>query len=447
MNRILLSITAGLLISNSSALFAQCTAGQLDVSYGPAGSAGYVQTAPVTLLPSGGGGGEDVVADSSNSLYLFAGAAIDAAGNLIPNVIRLKAGGARDITYGGFGSVVLPIPASGIGFANMTIDPQGRLVVAVLSADASTLSFTRYSPTGALDLSYGTSGTSTITLPFSGQTFSPQGVSAGPDGSVTFAITFQNPAFHPASQPAVVRVTPSGALDTTFGTGGYSTVFPAPGRATDVKAQADGTVIVGGRLGDNATHEEYFVARLLANGSLDTSFASGAGITTADFGGALASGRKLAIQSNGKIVLGGSVTTNNLSFDIGLIRLKTNGALDPTFNGTGMARVSLNNAGGTQIALQNNDKILVYMDQYTDATQTNTQPAVARFTSSGQLDPAFGSGGVSVIAPAPGFPDLSSSGFTYAGKIVAHFGGYDPVSNQVTEFVARIDDGTGVGCH
>jgi hypothetical protein len=129
------------------------------------------------------------------------------------------------------------------------------------------------------------------------------------------------------------------------------------------------------------------------------------------------------------------------------MRLKPNGALDTTFNGNGLVRVSVNNAGGTDVALQNNDKVLVFMDQYTDATQTTTQPAIVRFTSSGQLDPAFGSGGVSVIPAPPGYSAAGSGGFGYSGKILAHVVAGDPVTTLGADFVVRIDDGTGVGCH
>jgi len=221
MKTILLSLAGTLLLANPSGLMAQtCTAGQLDVGYGPSGSNGYVQISPVTFPPQGGAAHEDEAFDSGNASYSFAGAAIDGAGNSTAGVLKVKAGGARDLTYGGFGSVAPPSPASGMGFNSLTIDPAGRLVVAILSSDGSTLSFTRYLPTGRLDLAYGTSGTSTITLPMTGQTFSPQGVAAAADGSVVFAITFTNPSLHPSQQPAVLRLTPAGALDTTFGTNG-----------------------------------------------------------------------------------------------------------------------------------------------------------------------------------------------------------------------------------
>ena len=278
--------------------------------------------------------------------------------------------------------------------------------MALISVDGSALSFTRYSPSGSLDLTYGTSGTSTIMLPSLG--VAPSGIAAAADGSVLFAMALFNSSFPSGFrwQPAVLRVTPSGALDTTFGTNGYSMFYPVDRKGDRCTVIANGTILVGGRVGDNKqTYDNFFVARLLANGSLDPSFGTSAGMTVVDFGGVVAYGRKLAIQSNGKIVLVGGV---GQTISSGRHSTRASFASTPTDRSTrpsvgAACGYPLNTTGGLSVALQNNDKIVITYSQWADAQQTQTVAAVARFTASGQLDTVFGSGGVSVIAPPAGF--------------------------------------------
>ena len=61
---------------------------------------------PVIFAGQSGYWFEDEVIDSSNGLYTITAAAFDGVGNVIADVTKLKAGGARDVGYGGFGSVV-----------------------------------------------------------------------------------------------------------------------------------------------------------------------------------------------------------------------------------------------------------------------------------------------------------------------------------------------------
>jgi len=252
----------------------------------------------------------------------------------------------------------------------------------------------------------------------------------------------------------ITKVTASGALDTSFGVGGFSYfyqgAFGPGGKATDLSIQADGRILVGGRVGDNVTYSEFFVARLLANGMLDTSFGTNSGLTVVSFGNTLADGRKMAVQRDGRIVLVGGAASNNSPSALdgtGVIRLLANGQLDTSFNGTGS--LQLFGYHGYVVALQNNNKILIGATQF-NAQQTATSTLVVRLTVAGQPDPAFGpaQNGI-VVLNVPGAVSSGPSHVTYdtGGSILVRAYGNDLTGSIFTDYLARMASGSGSGCH
>jgi uncharacterized delta-60 repeat protein len=449
-----LAVAAVLLCANSTQLRAQavCTAGQLDVNFGAAGT-GYVQTSAVLTDAQNGLSGEGEVVDSSNASFSVSTASIDAAGNPNVDIVKIKAGGARDVLFGGFGAVVPQPPVSAtFSSAAITADASGNLVLGIISGDQASVVLYRYSASGVLDTTFGNSGV--LTIPVSAIN-GPWAIQAAADGSVFIAAGLMgNPQSSSNWQPVIIKVTAAGALDTSFGVGGFSYfyqgAFGPGGKATDLSIQADGRVIVGGRVGDNMTYNEFFVARLLANGMLDTTFGTNSGLTVVSFGNTLADGRKLAVQRDGKIVLVGGAASNSSSSAIdgtGVIRLLANGQLDPSFNTTGS--LQLFGYHGYQVALQNNNKILIAATQ-SNAQQTTTATLVVRLTVAGQPDPAFGTAqnGI-VVLNIPGAASSGPSYVTYdaGGGILVRAAGYDLTGTIFTDYLARMASGSGSGCH
>ncbi len=100
----------------------------------------------------------------------------------------------------------------------------------------------------------------------------------------------------------VARVTAAGSYDPGFGVGPIGQVpidFGGADTANAVALQPDGKIVVAGTDGD-----AFAVARLMPNGSLDSSFGSG-GRTTANCGGS-DTANAIALQPDGKIVLAGT---------------------------------------------------------------------------------------------------------------------------------------------
>ncbi|MGW6260523.1 delta-60 repeat domain-containing protein, partial [Streptomyces sp. NPDC055085] len=123
-----------------------------------------------------------------------------------------------------------------------------------------------------------------------------------------------------------------------------------------------------------------------APGDLDPTFGTN-GKTIADLGGDDGT-QAMVLQPDGKIITAG--VANN-SADTAVARFTTTGALDPTFSGDGKSVIDL---GGfdqaNAVVLQPDGKIIT-------AGSRGTDTVVARFTTTGALDPTFDTDGKSVI--------------------------------------------------
>jgi uncharacterized delta-60 repeat protein len=448
MKKTILSVVSGLLCIHSCGSFAQatCNAGQADLSFGPAHT-GYVQISPVLRNYPNGLSGESEVLDASGASYSVSTAASDSVGYGVADIVKIKRGGARDWSFGGFGSVVPPPPATETFDATLAMDSAGNLVIASISADQASITLYRYSAAGVLDTTYGSGGAATIAATLNG----PWAIKAAADGSVFVAAGGMSGS---ASQwqPVVFKLTAAGALDTSFGSGGfsyfYSGSFGPTGKATDLSIQSDGSILVGGRVGDNSTYNQFYVARLFANGALDTSFGTSAGLTVVSFGNVAADGRKMSVQADGKIVLVGGIGNNNFNVnDTGVIRLLANGAPDSTFNGTGA--LHLVGFHGWQAALQDNNKILIAATQ-PNAQQTATNALVVRVTTAGQLDPTFGPTHDGIVTLAvPGAVNAGTNFISYQPGDGIHVlvTGSDTTGTVSTEYLLRLDAGSGKACN
>jgi uncharacterized delta-60 repeat protein len=146
----------------------------------------------------------------------------------------------------------------------------------------------------------------------------------------------------PQGDFAVARFNLDGSLDTSFGNGGVViTDLPEHSLLTSVGQQSDGKIVVGGFSPLGSTSEPVFAVaiRYTVDGVIDPSFGD-SGIASVGYGPEFlyTDSYAMAIQPDDKIILGGYVTTTYFSnyspqfnFDIGLMRLNSNGSLDPTF--------------------------------------------------------------------------------------------------------------------
>jgi uncharacterized delta-60 repeat protein len=184
-----------------------------------------------------------------------------------------------------------------------------------------------------------------------------------------------------------------GSLDPTFGTGGKVTtdIAGSADYGSAVAVQTDGRIVVGGFTRNATPNYDFAALRYNADGTLDTGFGTG-GKTTTAIGTSNDAAYGMAISgSDQKIVLAG-YSSNGTSKDFALVRYTTAGALDTTFNGSGKVTTSFSSGDDSvyAVALQTDGKILA-------AGYANTQMAVARYTVAGALDTTFGSSGKAIL--------------------------------------------------
>ena len=109
---------------------------------------------------------------------------------------------------------------------------------------------------------------------------------------------------------ALARYNSDGSLDAGFGTGGkVITSFGGTDQASAVILQPDGKIVVAGQT-DTGVSIDFALARYMPDGSLDGAFGSGGRVTTNFIGNSDDLGSAVALQSDGKIVVGGTSDDN-----------------------------------------------------------------------------------------------------------------------------------------
>lgn len=212
---------------------------------------------------------------------------------------------------------------------------------------------------------------------------------------------------------AIYRLNPDGSIDASFGEGGRVLGVPKiSGSKLEGRVQKivllDNSKLIVLSIGYNSAAAN--IARLNANGTLDTTFGSG-GITTLPLW--YASG--LAVQPNGKIVVGGSYYPPSQSFkDFALAQLNADGTVDTAFDGDGIVTTDIE-AGDDNlraIALQDDQKILA-------VGNSGQVAALVRYNSDGTLDTSFDGDGKIRMVLSPAYSELTQVAVLPDGKILA----------------------------
>lgn len=197
---------------------------------------------------------------------------------------------------------------------------------------------------------------------------------------------------------ALARYNNTGTLDNTFDNDGkVTTNIGGDFFAGGVALQSDGKIVVAGSIWDsNNNNYDIVVLRYNADGTLDTSFDSdGKAIT--NIGTKDDTGYGLALQSDGKILVTG-LTQDGVAIHIGLVRFNSNGQLDNTFDNDGKVTTNIdpysNDDRGLSVAVQSDNKILVTGTTYNSLYSDETAICLARYNSDGTLDTSFSGDGV-----------------------------------------------------
>ncbi|MGI8639710.1 MAG: FG-GAP-like repeat-containing protein [Pyrinomonadaceae bacterium] len=342
------------------------------------------------------------------------------------------ASGILDAAFGTGGKVTTNFGGEEIARA-VALQPDGKIVTAGFVRILGTgfnenFALARYNSNGSLDTSF--DGDGKVTTDFLGFPDRAEAIAIQPDGKIVVAGQAANTPPGGTALFALARYNSDGSLDTSFDGDGKLTTSFINGfeSAFDLAVQPDGKLIVVGRA-SNQSSGGAALARYNGNGSLDTSFGTD-GKIIASLGGGGGSAEAVALQSDGKIVIGGYARgVGRFDEDFMVARLNSNGQFDTTFGTNGVTLTDMSNGdddAALDIALQVDSKVVAV--GY--AVQQTGDFAITRYNANGTLDTNFGNGGKVITEFGNEFSTANGVVIQADGKIVT--AGQASVSGSVS---------------
>ncbi|MBV9596642.1 MAG: hypothetical protein JOZ87_07235 [Chloroflexi bacterium] len=319
-------------------------------------------------------------------------------------LVRYLPDGSLDRSFGNNGAVVIRSGQSSFVANTLALQLDGNVVLAGLTSDVTTgtiqLALARFRSDGMPDLGFGAGGTvSTRVGEAGGQA---NALTVQPDGMIVVAGTVFSHGG--PDRFLVARYTPAGALDSTFGTSGTTstTVGIGASSASAVTLDKDGHILVVGTAFSNGdTDDDFALVRYTLAGQLDQSFGQ-AGVVTTDFSDGQSGvstsvdhASAVELQPDARIIVGGFTRGQSQSFAVA--RYQPNGALDATFGRGGKVQVPAREPQVSSMVLEPSGDIVLAGSSV--SIDRGTAPfALVRVHSDGSRDAAFGASGLVTTA-------------------------------------------------
>lgn len=304
---------------------------------------------------------------------------------------RLTHDGATDPSFAG-GKLKVNFGAGNDQAYALAVQNDGRIIAAGFADVAGTRDFAavRLNADGTLDSSFGSGGL--VTVPVGSGVDAAYAVAVQPDGKILLGGQ-SNTGGASGVDFALVRLNANGTLDGSFGSGGKVTTTLAVGSATD-SIYALGTE--GGKITAVGGETDFMLARYNADGSLDTSF-SGDGKVSGLFGSTVGRARALAfttVAGQSRLVVVGNANNNTA-----LARLNLDGSLDTAFAGSGKVTRAVHATAWDEaaaVAVQADGKLMLGGWAQDDTTTANF--TALRYLADGTPDTGFDGDGLVVHA-------------------------------------------------
>jgi uncharacterized delta-60 repeat protein len=332
--------------------------------------------------------------------------------------VRYNSNGSLDTSFANGGKAVTSMSNGDDIASGVVVQPDGKIVVVGSTYQAkgfnsaTQIAVARYNANGTLDSTFDHDGRVTTTLSPKSSA-NGYAVALQPDGKIVVAGSA--PGSNGQGDVAVVRYNRNGSLDTTFGKGGLVSFDVASGSGDSAIGVAiqpdDGKIVLTGTSFLPATSDYViYAARLTTSGALDGTFGTG-GKAITPLGQSSSTSNGLALQPDGKIVVAGysfngnDPTQGGTGNDVALARFNSDGSLDNDFGGDGVVTVDFDLAPppgpnvGRAVALQRDGKILVA--GYSAGGPEPEPPShfgLLRLNGDGSLDTGFGTNGATVTA-------------------------------------------------
>ncbi len=301
------------------------------------------------------------------------------SGNSLSQIFRLNTDGSLDTTFGGSLGNFLILSNGQIN--SIIVQPDGKIILvgynfgfAVSGSFGVITSIARLKADGTADDSFNAAGILTR--------FGINAAALQPDGKIV--VVWGSNSANGFPNGGIARLNSDGSLDLTFNN-------PLPAALFDsVVIQPDGKILVGGEFKISFVNSQTGsvsyngVIRLNADGSRDETFVPA---TTSNFDTArVTEVSALALQTDGKILVGGRIYAGGSATAAGIARLNSSGALDATFNLSDISGVA-DIARVEDIYPLSNGKILI--GGFFDRIGSSTRHNIARLNADGSVDNSF----------------------------------------------------------
>lgn len=320
-----------------------------------------------------------------------------------------------------------------------------KILLFLVALTATMWSAAKAQSAGTVDTSWGTNGVVQTAIG-SGDWIADiiQEIATYPNGKI---IAVGSTKFSTITRVALVRYNADGSLDNTFGKSGSGQLVLEDETdddsyfqtAADVKILEDGKILVCGRLFDGKK-TKVLLLKFNDNGSLDTSFGD-KGIVKDEFPNGGMALEKMALQSDGKIVVGGYHQDN-----LAAVRYNADGSRDNTYGNQGMCVLIVPNSTNFSFAksmdIQADNKVILG-GFYNESSIWKW--VIARINTDGTIDTSFGDSGIKKMSIGSGNDYITAVKVMPNGKILIGGHSWDknpPDMEYSIAFVRLNEDGT-----
>jgi uncharacterized delta-60 repeat protein len=265
----------------------------------------------------------------------------------------------------------------------LALQQNGR-IVAVGSWFFEAIEIDRYLRGGDLDPTFGNGGRARLLD--DGGYVNPAAAGIDSVGRIVVAGALEGPS--PQTDIVIIRVLPSGDLDTSFGDQGVVVLNPGgDDGAVGLELRPDDSILVGGYVSGFSQDPASIVARIDDQGDLDSDYGDG-GVATVPLGSVAA----MAADARGREMLAEGFPGPDQT--IQMVRLTPGGELDDSFSGNGRRTLDLGRRERVRaLAIGKRGRILVggSVAQGRNPRRTShSNLALARLNSNGSINRRFG---------------------------------------------------------
>lgn len=326
-----------------------------------------------------------------------------------------------DTSFGSGGFVRMPLGVTDDELVDSEVQPDGK-IVSCGSAELipnPIVVVTRVNPDGSPDNSF--SGDGRAYLDFGGNSFDCSGVEIDTSGRIYVGSTGSS-----AGVAQVGRLDSTGHLTSGYGTGGYGT-FNTAGVFVKAIDLGPGDKIVGVGFNGSQFISDLYFARLTAGGLPDSTL-NGTGSRTVSYGSTVEVANAVSVGADSSITMVGQLNQNIVSPALTnvphfLIARFTSGGLadsgfGPSSSGYRVFRVGIQDMLNAVRVLPDGSTIAAGA-AFLLTGGGGTSGVVARVSQTGNLDPAFGSGGLTVVDNGGGAAQFTGLTMDSSGRLVA----------------------------